>query len=43
MYTLIIDGEKKEYPSDITYEDVAKDYQHKYDSPIVAVSLDGKI
>ncbi len=43
MYTLIIDGEKKEYPSDITWEDVAKEYQHKFSSPIAAVSFDGKI
>lgn len=43
MYTLIIEGEKKEYPSEATYEDIARDYQHKYSSPIVAVSLDGKI
>ena len=43
MYTLIIDGEKREYSSDTTWEDIAKEYQKNYDSPIAAVSLDGKI
>ena len=43
MYTLIINGEKKEYAPDATWEDVAKDYQKDFDSPIAAISLDGKI
>lgn len=43
MYTLIINGEKKEYAPDSTWEDVAKDYQKDFDSPIAAISLDGKI
>lgn len=43
MYTLIINGEKKEYGPDATWEDVAKDHQKDYDSPIAAISLDGKI
>ena len=43
MYTLIIEGEKKEYPDGVTWEDIAKEYQKNYPSPIAAVSLDGKI
>lgn len=43
MYTLIIEGEKKEYPDGVTWEDIAKEYQKNYSSPIAAVSLDGKI
>ena len=43
MYTLIIECEKKEYPEGVTWEDIAKEYQKNYPSPIAAVSLDGKI
>lgn len=42
MYTLIIDGASKEYPQDTTWEDVARDYQDRFDAPIAAISIDGK-
>jgi uridine kinase len=42
-FTLNIDGELKEYPKGTTWEDVARDYQKYFDSPIAAVSDSGKI
>ncbi len=38
-----IDGLKKEYPKDITYEEIAAEYQGQYAGLIAAVIVDGKI
>ncbi len=43
MYTVTINGEKKQYPQGTTYEDVVKEYQAEYDNMIAVVSVDGKI
>ncbi|MDE6687779.1 MAG: nucleoside kinase [Lachnospiraceae bacterium] len=40
---LTIEGEKKEYPKGITYEEVAEEYQAKHDGLIAVVMEDDKI
>lgn len=43
MYTITINGEKKQYPQGITYEKIAEEYQAQYNNLIAVVSVDGKI
>uniref|UniRef100_UPI0040569282 nucleoside kinase n=1 Tax=Acetatifactor sp. TaxID=1872090 RepID=UPI0040569282 len=43
MYTITINGEKKQYPQGTTYENIAEEYQAQYDNLIAVVSVDGKI
>ncbi len=40
---LEIQGEKKEYPMGITYEEIAEEYQKVYDDTIALVVINGKI
>ncbi|MCR4895368.1 MAG: nucleoside kinase [Lachnospiraceae bacterium] len=42
-YTLNFEGELRTYSGNHTWEDVAKDFQDRYDAPIAAVSDNGKI
>ena len=37
---LLINGEKKEYPSGTVYRRIAEEYQKEYPHPIVLVSAD---
>lgn len=43
MYTLLINGEKRQYPQGSTFENVADDYQAEYGGMINVVSANGKI
>ncbi len=43
MAKLTINGEVKEYKEGITFEEVANDYQNRYDNRIALVTEDGKI
>jgi len=43
MITVTIDGEKKQYPEGVSYENIADEYQEKYDGLIGLVAVDGKI
>ncbi len=43
MITVIIAGEKKQYPVGTTYEKIAEEYQAQYDGLIVLVAVNGKI
>ena len=43
MYTLTVEGTKRQYPEGTTFEDVAAAYQDKYDGQIALVAADGKI
>ncbi len=40
---LLINGEKKEYPSGTVYRRIAEEYQKEYPHPIVLVSTDGRL
>lgn len=40
---LLINGEKKEYPSGTVYRRIAEEYQKEYPHPIVLVSADGRL
>ena len=43
MVTITIDGVKKEYKKDSTYETIVQDYQKQYNNTIALVSANGKI
>lgn len=43
MITLKIEGVEKQYPKGITYEEIVKDYQDKYENQIALVSINGKV
>ncbi len=43
MITVIMNGEKKQYPKGTTYEAIAKEYQDKYDNLIALAVANGKI
>ncbi len=43
MITVTINGDAKQYPKGITFEQIARDYQEQYDSTIALVAADGKI
>lgn len=43
MYTITINGEKKQYPQGTTYENIVDEYQEQYDNLIAVVAADGKI
>lgn len=43
MVTITIDGVPKEYPQGITFEEIAREYQHEYKNMIALVLENGKI
>lgn len=43
MITITIDGVQREYPEGITFEEIAREYQPKYDNMIALVLENGKI
>jgi uridine kinase len=43
MPLITINGVQKEYNKGISYEDIAREYQHEYSSKIAAVMFNGKI
>lgn len=43
MYTVEINGVKKQYPQGTTYENIVEEYQEQYDHLIAVVASDGKI
>lgn len=43
MITVIIEGERKQYPVGTTYAKIAEEYQARYDGLIVLVAVNGKI
>ena len=43
MITVILNGEKKQYPEGTTYEQIAWEYQDRYDNPIALAVANGKI
>ena len=42
-YKVHVEGEVKEYSTDTSYADIAKEYQDKYDAPITLCKVDGKL
>ena len=40
---ITIQGVTKKYPENITYLQIAKEYQSKYENPIVLVNVDGRL
>lgn len=43
MITVIVNGEKRQYPKGTTYEQIAREYQAQYDNPIALAVANGKI
>lgn len=43
MYTVTINGEKKQYAEGTTFEEIVNEYQETYQDPIAVVAADGKI
>ena len=43
MVTITINGEKKQYPQGMIYEEIAKEYQPSYKDMIALVIENGKI
>lgn len=43
MYTVMINGEQRQYPQGTTYENIVEEYQEQYDHLIAVVAADGKI
>lgn len=43
MAFVTIDGEKREYGTDMRFLDIAREYQEKYEDDILLVSVDGKL
>lgn len=43
MITLKVEGVEKQYPKGITFEEVVREYQDKYDNQIALVCYNGKI
>jgi len=43
MAIVTIDGTKKQYPIGTTYQDIAKEYQNRYDDEILLVGINGKL
>ena len=43
MAIVTIDGTKKQYPIGTTYQDIAKEYQTKYEDEILLVGINGKL
>ncbi|WP_342760019.1 nucleoside kinase [Kineothrix sedimenti] len=43
MVTVMIDGEKRRYEEGISYEEIAKEYQSRYQQKIGLITADGKI
>lgn len=43
MAIVTIEGVKKEYPQGTTYQEIAREYQHKYENDILLVGVNGKL
>lgn len=43
MAFVTIDGEKREYGTDVRFLDIVREYQEKYEDDILLVSVDGKL
>lgn len=43
MFTVTIQGEKKQFPAGTTYEAIVAEYQEQYNNQIALVTVDGKI
>ena len=43
MITVTINGEKRDFPKEITFETIAKEYQNNFDAPIFIAIENGKI
>ena len=43
LYKVKVEGEVREYSADVSYGDVAKEFQHKYDSPIMLCLVDNNL
>lgn len=43
MAIVTIEGVKKEYPQGTTYQEIAREYQHKFENDILLVSVNGKL
>ena len=43
MITLKVEGVEKQYPKGVTFEEVVREYQDKYDNQIALVCYNGKI
>lgn len=43
MALVTIDGQAREYPIGTTYQEIAEEYQSKYDNDILLVSVNGKL
>lgn len=41
--TIYVNGTEKQYPADITYQTIAKDFQEQYDARILLVKADGRL
>jgi len=42
-YKVHVEGEVKEYPTDTSYAEIAKEFQSKHDAPITLCKVDGKL
>ena len=43
LYTVIVDGEERQYEAGTTYQQIAEEFQDKYEDDIVLVFADGKL
>lgn len=43
LYTVIVDGEERQYEAGTTYQQIAQEFQDRYENDIVLVFADGKL
>lgn len=43
LYTVIVDGEERQYEAETTYQQIAEEFQDRYENDIVLVFADGKL
>ncbi|MBS5128988.1 MAG: nucleoside kinase [Lachnospiraceae bacterium] len=43
LYTVIVDGEERQYEAGTTYQQIAEEFQDRYENDIVLVFADGKL
>ncbi len=42
-FQVMVDGEKRSYPEGTKYQEIAKEFQHKFDQDILLVKVNGKL
>ena len=43
LYTVIVDGEERQYEAGTTYQQIAEEFQDRYENDIVLIFADGKL